>query len=233
MRPTTAELNAPLSPQNTPENRAEPLDAVLIAPRRSSLRERLAWSGIGDDADSRDALLERLARSLGGAARSTSALSLLPLGDTDAIGADPGATADQAAAESGATAPLATQSAPDAESPFPQPGHRGLVVVEDIGGFDGTGQESALGALLKRLRRSELTTIVEGENATLGASWELSSPLRGARWALALQPDASDSPVIFTPPFTHVQRADAPPGRGLLISDGRRIGVHVGLPDGR
>ena len=64
------------------------------------------------------------------------------------------------------------------------------MVIEDIGGFDGTGNEQALGSLLKLLRRSELTTIVEGENATLGTVWELVSPLRGARWAIALQPDA-------------------------------------------
>ena len=72
--------------------------------------------------------------------------------------------------------------------------------------------------------------IVEGENATLGAVWELASPLRGARWALALQPDANDVPSLFTVSFAHAKRTDFPPGRGFLIRSGTQTGVHVGTP---
>lgn len=104
------------------------------------------------------------------------------------------------------------------------------MVIEDIGGFDGSGNEQSLAALLKLLRRSEITTIVEGENATLGAVWELVAPLRGARWAPALQPDANDQPSLFTAPFTHANRADCPPRRGFLIQGACRTGIHIGLP---
>ncbi|MHA3684152.1 hypothetical protein ACXR2W_11310 [Leucobacter sp. HY1908] len=103
-------------------------------------------------------------------------------------------------------------------------------MIEDIGGFDGSGNEQALAGLLKLLRRSEHTTIVEGENATLGTVWELAAPLRGARWALALQPDANDAPTLFTTPFTHAKRAEFPPGRGFLVRNGTITGIHIALP---
>ncbi len=191
-----------------------PLDAVLIAPRRSELRTAAAWSTVADTAESRTELIERLTRALGGTPTAPAGLTLLPLVGTVPPGAEPSEPAASAA-----TIP----------PPFPRPGARAIVVIEDIGGFDGSGNEAALGALLKLLRRSDATTIVEGENATLGTVWELASPLRGARWALALQPDANDAPSVFTTPFTHAKRADFPPGRGFLVQSGRITGVHVGL----
>ncbi|MBK0421714.1 hypothetical protein JD292_06465 [Leucobacter sp. CSA2] len=44
---------------------------------------------------------------------------------------------------------------------------------------------------------------------------------RGARWALALQPDANDAPTVFTVPFTHAKREDFPAGRGFLVRGGK------------
>ena len=189
-----------------------PVGAVLISPRRSAQRTSFEWQEIADSADSREDVIERLTRSLGGIPSKAAGLTLLPL-----IGTEP-----EASPEDHLTSEPTN---------FPSPGSRGVVVIEDIGGFDGTGNEQALGSLLKLLRRSELTTIVEGENATLGTVWELVSPLRGARWAIALQPDANDTPSIFTTPFTHAKRAEYPPGRGFLVEGGRLRGVHVGLED--
>ncbi|WP_336660927.1 FtsK/SpoIIIE domain-containing protein [Leucobacter sp. USHLN153] len=122
--------------------------------------------------------------------------------------------------------PSVSPSASTAPSAQPSDARR-VVVIEDVGGFDGTGDESALAAVLKLLRRSEYTTVIEGENATLGAVWELSNALRGARWALALQPDADDVPSILGTAFPHMKRADSPPGRGVVISGGHLTGVHV------
>lgn len=113
---------------------------------------------------------------------------------------------------------------------FPRAGHEGIVVIEDIGGFDGSGDESALATLLKLLRRSDITVIVEGENATLTSVWELASPLRGARWGLALQPDANDMPSVYTANFPRARRADFPPGRGFLVRNGTVTGIHVATP---
>ncbi|WP_157002693.1 hypothetical protein [Agromyces laixinhei] len=169
---------------------------------------------VADSADTREDTIDDLIRALGGSATKPSALTLLPL-----IGTTPPTIA--------AGAPTASESA---TIPFPAPGHRGIVVIEDIGGFDGTGNEHQLATLLKLLRRSDITAIVEGENATLSTVWELASPLRGARWAIALQPDANDVPSLFTTTFAHTKRADSPPGRGYLIQNGKLTGIHIGLP---
>ncbi|PRI10084.1 FtsK/SpoIIIE domain-containing protein [Leucobacter massiliensis] len=187
------------------------LDAVLISPRRSTLRELPIWSEVADSPASRESAIGRLTVALGGQPAKAAGLPLLPL-----IGTDPVAVQEE---------PAATPA-----EPFPIPGRRGVVVIEDIGGFDGTGDEQRLAALLKLLRRSELTTVIEGENATINSVWELASPLRGARWALALQPDSNDQPSVFTTPFAHAKRADFPPGRGLLVRSTGQIGIHVALP---
>ncbi len=114
---------------------------------------------------------------------------------------------------------------------WPGAGERGVLVIEDIGAFAGSGFERELGALLQRLRHSELLTIVEGENATLSSVWELATPLRGLRWALALRPDEHDTPSVFSAPFLRMTRADTPPGRGVLVRGADTHGVQVGLPD--
>ncbi len=192
-----------------------PLDTVLISPRRSELRNHTGWTDVADTADTRDDTIRRLTLALGGTVKQ-SALAALPL--IPLIGEPTPVTPST-------PAPAASQS-----EVFPKPGRRGVVVIEDIGGFDGSGNEQALAALLKLLRRSDVTTIVEGENATLSTVWELVTPLRGARWALALQPDANDAPSLFTVAFTHAKRADYPPGRGFLVQGGHRVGVHIAMP---
>lgn len=187
------------------------LDAVVLSPRRSSLRDLTVWNEIADAPVARDHQIERLTLALGGKALSSTGLTLLPLIGTDTPN---------------------SESAPAAPEPlsFPSPGSRGLVVIEDIGGFDGTGNEAALAALLKLLRRSEHTVIIEGENVTLGTVWELAAPLRGARWAIPLQPDANDTPSLFTTPFTHAKRTNYPPGRGFLVRNGALTGIHIARP---
>ena len=187
------------------------LNAVLLSPRRSTLRDLEFWDTIADAPAIRDQEIERLTLALGGTSKASAGLTLLPL-----IGG-PAPEADVTAAE----------PTPAESSPFPAPGAQGVVVIEDIGGFDGTGNEAALAALLKLLRRSDHTVIIEGENATLSSVWELAAPLRGARWAIALQPDTNDTPSLFTTPFTHAKRAAFPPGRGFLVRNGTLTGIHV------
>jgi S-DNA-T family DNA segregation ATPase FtsK/SpoIIIE len=189
------------------------LDLALLSPRASTLAHDVAWSHRGDSAQDRPDLITALIEALGGTPRTSTAslLSAIPL-----IGST-GAAADE-------PEPARAQLA------FPRAGHQGIVVIEDVGGFDGSGDESALATLLKLLRRSDLTVIVEGENATLTSVWELASPLRGARWGLALQPDANDMPSVYTANFPCARRADFPPGRGFLVRGGAVTGVHVAQP---
>ena len=191
------------------QDQRRPLEAVLLSPRRSTLRDLRIWDEIADSPAARDREIERLTLALGGKPQATAGLTLLPL-----IG-------------SAATDVPEEQEPSPAPTPFPAHGAQGLIVIEDIGGFDGTGNEAALAALLKLLRRSDHIVIVEGENATLSTVWELAAPLRGARWALALQPDANDTPTLFTTPFTHAKRANFPPGRGFLVRGGTITGIHV------
>ena len=132
------------------------VDCALISARRSSLRDACDWWGAADDADGREDLISNLTRALGGIAQKQTGLEMLPL-----VGSDPAP---------GAATPVAAPEPPPVV--FPRPGRRGVVVIEDIGAFDGSGNEPQLATLLKLLRRSDLTTIVEGENATLGAVWE-------------------------------------------------------------
>ena len=180
------------------------LRAVLLAPRPSAIRDAFPWAEVGDDPTRRASLLARLAAAVGLVAPSA---------------------AGSAGRRPGGPAP-ARDAPPD--PPLPD-----AVVVEDVGGFDGSGDERALAALLKRLRGGALPVIVEGENATIGNVWELLQPLRGARWALALRPDTHDTPAVFTAPFPHARRAEYPPGRGLLVRNGATIEVQVGLPAAR
>lgn len=189
------------------------IDAALISPRHSALRDLPVWGTIADTTTIREQTIDDLIRALGGNTTKPTALALLPLiGTTPAADDSPDTTNEPATTS------------------FPAPDHRGIVVIEDIGGFDGTGNEQQLATLLKLLRRSDITTIVEGENATLSTVWELASPLRGARWAIALQPDANDVPSLFTTTFAHAKRADSPPGRGYLLQSGKLTGIHIGLP---
>lgn len=183
--------------------RVEQLDTVLISPHRSELRDHPFFSAVLDTQDERDDLLPALTLGLGG--RSTVKMT------TAVIGAPQ----------------LESEPEPD-HRPFPSPGRRGIVVIEDIGGFDGSGNERELASLMKLLRRrDDIITVIEGENATLSVNWDLSAPLKGARWALALRPDANDVPSILNSSFAHARRREFPPGRGLLLESGSVIGVQV------
>lgn len=188
-----------------------PLDAVLLSPSRSSMRRLPVWSRCGDSAQDREDLIEDLIVGLGGAPKASP--TVLPM-----IGLDP---------------ILDTPAEPEhvPVEPFPRAGHQPLVVVENIGDFDGSGNEQRLATLLKDLRRKGILTIVEGENATLGAVWELSSAVKGSRWAIALQPDVNDSPAMLGMPFTYARRSDYAPGRGYLIKGGVARDIQVALPN--
>lgn len=189
------------------------VEAYLISPAKSPLSGVMAWAGIADTASSREKIISLLRERLDDVpAEQPNFLTLPTIGTTETI------------------SPEVPSHKPDAP-PFPKDGAVPLVVIEDIGGFNGTGNERDLAVLMRLLRREDIPTIIEAENATINSVWDLSSQLRGVRWAIALQPDANDVPGIFTVSFTHFKRADAPPGRGVLIRSGAVEGIHVALPD--
>ena len=199
--------------------RTPPLSVTVIAPRRSELRERLSMVPgqliVADTSDRADAITRLILRFGGTPPTRSSFEPVLTMPASSRASREPASAAESS------SDPVETVSLE----------HRHLIIIiEDIGGFDGTGDEAALTTLLKLLRRSETLTIVEGENATLGSVWELTTALKGSRWALALQPDTHDTPSLFPTPFRHARRDRFPPGRGLLIRDGKTVGVHVATP---
>lgn len=189
------------------------VEAFLISPTKSPLAQLRQWSGVADTAPTRDKIISSLRVRLDDAPMPQQTFVALP--------------------PIGATAPPEVEVATEKPNvaPFPKEGAIPLVVIEDIGGFNGTGNENDLAALMRLLRRHDIPTIVEAENATVNGVWELSSQLRGMRWAIALQPDANDVPSVFTTPFTHYKRTDSPPGRGILIRGGNIHGIHVATPE--
>lgn len=189
------------------------VEAFLISPTKSPLAQLRQWTDVADTALARENVIRSLRDRLDDAPTPQQTFVALP-----PIGAT--------------TPPVAEVPAekPDV-APFPKEGAIPLVVIEDIGGFNGTGNENDLAALMRLLRRHDIPTIIEAENATVNGVWELSSQLRGMRWAIALQPDANDVPSIFTTPFTHYKRTDSPPGRGILILGGNIHGIHVATPE--
>ncbi len=194
------------------EGSADRSGAYLISPRRSELRGLLDWSAVADDGSKWSQVIGQLNTELGEQTHTPAPSPVPPVG---------------------ASPPLASRDAglPHTSHEIESGERAGLIVVEDIGGFEGTGVERELAGLLRTLRRCSLLTIVEGENATLGAVWELSAPLKGVRWALALRPDANDAPSILTATFAHARRQDFPPGRGFLLQGGALTGVHVAYTD--
>ncbi|WP_183086105.1 FtsK/SpoIIIE domain-containing protein [Mycetocola tolaasinivorans] len=206
------------------------VDTIVISSRRSPLRGGAIIADFADNAAERQRVIAQLTTALGGPAPvQAGALTVGLIGTPQPIAEAPALIGPPSGGADLSAAPTPEAAAPVAPPEFPRPGCRGVVIIEDIGGFDGTGNEQALATLLKLLRRSELMVLVEGENATMGTVWELVSPLRGARWALALQPDANDAPTVFTTPFTHAKRADYPPGRGFLATGGMLTGVQIGF----
>lgn len=176
------------------------LETALLTPRRSSLTTAYPWGSIGDDPSSRRELTERL-------------------------------TAGARASNTGnARTAALTRGSGLSTARFATPTSRVVIVIEDLGSFEGSGEETSVASLLKALRHSEFTTIVEGENATLASAWELTNPLKGTRWAIALRPDANDTPSLFTTPFQSAKRTDFPPGHGYLIYDGNVTEIQVTVP---
>lgn len=219
---TTTICSAVESIQETARTADTALELALLSPRRSPLAESIHFHMIGDDHDSAQSLLQSLRRSLHPTASSDPSAPVRPALHHATTFDSRGTLAQN---DPPAVVPVASRRGRRGSSHS-----RKVLVIEDLGGFSGSGLERGLAEMLMLLKHRDWTVIVEGENATLGLNWELTAPLRGARWMLALQPDANDAPALFTTPFTHARRADFPPGRGFLVTDGKTSCVHIALP---
>jgi len=102
-----------------------------------------------------------------------------------------------------------------------------LIVIENVGDFEGLPAEASVARLLKAARRAEVTVIVEADTVTAASAWQIFTELKTARAGLVLQPEETDGISLFRVQFPRVTRADFPRGRGILVTAGRLQRVQV------
>jgi len=105
------------------------------------------------------------------------------------------------------------------------------VVIESVAEFLNTAADQPLQGLAKALLEARLLLVADGDPATLSGSWPLLQAVRLSRRGIALQPDQSEGLALFKTPFPRVNRADFPPGRCLLVLNGRTEVVQLALPE--
>jgi DNA segregation ATPase FtsK/SpoIIIE, S-DNA-T family len=103
--------------------------------------------------------------------------------------------------------------------------------VEGVSEFVNSPADQPLQELLKQVRNRRKFAIVEGETGSVMSSWPLLVAARSGQSGVCLQPDQSDGMQIFKTPFPRVARSEFPPGRGLLVANGKATLVQVALPE--
>jgi S-DNA-T family DNA segregation ATPase FtsK/SpoIIIE len=102
-----------------------------------------------------------------------------------------------------------------------------VVVIDGVGSFLQTDADAPLETLVKTCRTNGDLVIADGETADVTSSWPLLVAIKSARYGLVLQPDQSDGDQLFRTTFPRMNRADFPPGRGMLVAKGRAHRVQV------
>ncbi|WP_377010342.1 FtsK/SpoIIIE domain-containing protein [Cryobacterium melibiosiphilum] len=105
-----------------------------------------------------------------------------------------------------------------------------LIVIENVGDFEGLAAEGAVAKLIKAARRAGVPVIAETDTVTAASAWQIYSELKTARAGIVLQPEETDGLSLFRTPFPRVTRSDFPPGRGILVDSGRVTRVQVAFP---
>ncbi len=127
---------------------------------------------------------------------------------------------------------LAVRLTGELELPLDERDTDRLIVIENVGDFEGFPAEHAVVSLLKAARRAAIPVIVEADTVTAARAWSIFSELKTARAGLVLQPDESDGSALFRVQFPRVTRADFPVGRGILVIHGMMTRVQVAYPHG-
>ncbi|MBO3096025.1 FHA domain-containing protein [Cellulomonas dongxiuzhuiae] len=106
-----------------------------------------------------------------------------------------------------------------------------VLVVEAIADLLGGPAEQALTEAVRTARRNDHFVLAESETSTWGSSWPLVAEVRNGRRGLVLQPDHMDGDALFRTAFPRMGRAEFPPGRGVLVEQGRLRRVQLPVPD--
>lgn len=111
-----------------------------------------------------------------------------------------------------------------------EPDRQWVIVVESPADLLNTNADVPLQDLVKLARLSGSLVVAEGDTGTLTGSWPLLQALRFSRRGIVLQPEQVDGDMLFRTQFPRLRRADFPPGRGLLVREGRTYKVQVATP---
>jgi S-DNA-T family DNA segregation ATPase FtsK/SpoIIIE len=125
---------------------------------------------------------------------------------------------------------LATRLAIALEGPIADRDTNLVIVIENIGDFEGLMAEGAVARLIKAARRADVAVIAEADTVTAGSAWQIFSELKTARAGIVLQPEETDGISLFRVQFPRVTRADFPVGRGILVTAGQLARVQVAFP---
>ena len=116
-------------------------------------------------------------------------------------------------------------------SAAPADGSPVVLVVEAIADLLGGPAEQALTEAVRTARRNDHFVLAESETSTWGSSWPLVAEVRNGRRGLVLQPDHMDGDALFRTAFPRMGRAEFPPGRGVLVEQGRLRRVQLPVAD--
>ncbi len=106
-----------------------------------------------------------------------------------------------------------------------------VLVVEAIADLLGGPAEQALAEAARTARRNDHFVLAESETSTWGSSWPLVADVRNGRRGFVLQPDHLDGDALFRTTFPRMGRAEFPPGRGVLVEQGRLRRVQLPVAD--
>ncbi len=101
------------------------------------------------------------------------------------------------------------------------------VFVESIGDFLQTPADSALVELIRAVKRSDHFLTAESETSAWSSSWPLLGEVKNGRRGLLLQPEAVDGEILLKTALPRMNRAEFPPGRGVLIAKGQAVRVQL------
>ncbi|OII15414.1 hypothetical protein BIU97_14695 [Curtobacterium sp. MCBA15_009] len=138
------------------------------------------------------------------------------------------ATAWASASTDGSSAEtLASELATRLESATPFDDAEPIIVIENVGDFEGLPAEGQVARLIKAARRAGVFVLAEADTVTAPSAWQLFGELKTARAGIALQPEETDGLTLFRTAFPRVTRSDFPVGRGIMVDSGRITRVQV------
>ena len=104
-----------------------------------------------------------------------------------------------------------------------------IIVVERSALAEGTAALAPLAALCqaaKRAKHANVLVICEFECGSAGGIWELAQAVKQPTWGVLLRPDENELQHPF-PGLGRVPKGEYPPGRGLVIEDGKTYAVQL------